>query len=84
MGRIIAGSAKKKQSVKYSEDLLVKMWHTVRTNNGIMVGHMARVCTGQWVESSSLFRRSVPWLGKSHNLLFPDVSVLIIINKTLV
>ena len=46
MGRLIAGSAKKKQSVKYSEDLLVKMWHTVRTNNGIMVGHVARNFSG--------------------------------------
>ena len=38
VGRIITGSAKKKLSLKNGEDLLVKMWHTVRTNNGIMVG----------------------------------------------
>ncbi|KAI0224040.1 DDB1- and CUL4-associated factor 1 [Lamellibrachia satsuma] len=37
VGRIITGSAKKKLSLKNGEDLLVKMWHTVRTNNGIMV-----------------------------------------------
>ena len=35
---IFVGSAKKKLLLRNGEDLLVKMWNSVRTNNGIMVG----------------------------------------------
>lgn len=37
MGRMLSGNVKKKSSFRSSEDLLGKLWHCVRANNGIMV-----------------------------------------------
>ena len=45
VGRIIGGSAKKKVSLKNSEDILMKMWSAVRQNNGIMVTKLCYYCS---------------------------------------
>ena len=38
----LTGSAKKKTNIHNSEELIMKVWESVRSNNGIMVSHLFR------------------------------------------